>query len=265
MILPLGRRSQPSRRATARCSDRLARPRLMTVDPTVTSRVATTSEEPKVCHRTPAADAAKPAHTTAGTKVSATTPSDSEQGNGAESCRARERCRTAASRCSCVRPGAAGRDPPPPLWVAGVRAARPDPAYRGRVRAPRRRCGCMAVHAHPDDESSKGAASTARYVSRGRRGARGDLHRRRAGRRAQPQAGRRPGRAGRPRRGSPPGDGARRARSSACSTRGSASSTPATPRATRARPLPEGCFADQPLEVATAAARRDRPRRSART
>ena len=29
----------------------------------------------------------------------------------------------------------------------------------------------MAVHAHPDDESSKGAATMARYVARGRRGA----------------------------------------------------------------------------------------------
>ena len=34
----------------------------------------------------------------------------------------------------------------------------------------------MAVHAHPDDESSKGAATTAKYVADGVRRARGLVH-----------------------------------------------------------------------------------------
>ena len=87
----------------------------------------------------------------------------------------------------------------------------------------------MAVHAHPDDESSKGAATHGALRRRGRRGARRHLHRRRARRRAQPGAGRRRRGARRPRRRAPRRDGPRRARSSACSRPGSASRTPGCP------------------------------------
>jgi len=41
----------------------------------------------------------------------------------------------------------------------------PPPQLKASLQVPPRRL--MAVHAHPDDESSKGAASTARYVSEG--------------------------------------------------------------------------------------------------
>ena len=107
----------------------------------------------------------------------------------------------------------------------------------------------MAVHAHPDDESSKGAATMARYVARGRGRARGDLHRRGAGLDPQPGDG-------------PPGDrrqhrrgprGARwrmPARSSASRRSGSASSTRGCPRATRCRRCPRDASRLQPLEVA---------------
>ena len=95
----------------------------------------------------------------------------------------------------------------------------------------------MTVHAHPDDESSKGAATCARYVAEGRRGHGRHLHRRRARQHPQPrdeQAGR-PGRhAGHPARRRWPAP----RRSSAWRTAGSASSTPGCPRATRCRRCP---------------------------
>ena len=72
---------------------------------------------------------------------------------------------------------------------------------------PRAGLRLMHVHAHPDDESSKGAASTAMYVAAGRRRARGHLHRRRAGLDPQPQDGS-PRRAGEHDRDPPSGDGA---------------------------------------------------------
>ncbi len=45
----------------------------------------------------------------------------------------------------------------------------------------------MAVHAHPDDESSKGAATTARYAAQGVDVLVVSLHRGRARQRAQPE------------------------------------------------------------------------------
>ena len=47
----------------------------------------------------------------------------------------------------------------------------------------------MFVHAHPDDESSKGAATAARYVDEGAEVVLVTLHRRRGRRGAQPQRG----------------------------------------------------------------------------
>ena len=46
----------------------------------------------------------------------------------------------------------------------------------GPPRSPKR---LMAVHANPDDESSKGAATLARYAAEGVEGAGRHLHRRR--------------------------------------------------------------------------------------
>ncbi len=108
----------------------------------------------------------------------------------------------------------------------------------------------MSVHAHPDDESSKGAATCARYVAEGQEvmvvtctgGEAGSilnpamdrpdvLANMPAVRRAEMAAGRR--------------------RSSACSTAGWGSSTPGCPRATRSRRCREGCFALVDLEEAT--------------
>ena len=54
---------------------------------------------------------------------------------------------------------------------------------------PRAGLRLMHVHAHPDDESSKGAATTAKYVARGRRRPRRHLHRRRARLDPQPEDG----------------------------------------------------------------------------
>ena len=59
----------------------------------------------------------------------------------------------------------------------------------------------MAVHAHPDDESSKGAATTARYAAEGARVHGGDADRRRARRHPQPGDG--PARGARPDRRDP--------------------------------------------------------------
>ncbi len=68
----------------------------------------------------------------------------------------------------------------------------------------------MHVHAHPDDESSKGAASTVKYVARRRRRPRRHLHRWRARLHPEPEDG--PSRRAREHhRDPPPGDG-RRAR-----------------------------------------------------
>ena len=110
----------------------------------------------------------------------------------------------------------------------------------------------MAVHAHPDDESSKGAATTARYAAEGARvmvvtltgGERGDIlnpamdlpevH----GRIARDPARR---------------DGARPPRSWASSITGWVSSTPGLPEGDPLPPLPEGCFALVPLEAPTEA------------
>ena len=90
----------------------------------------------------------------------------------------------------------------------------------------------MAVHAHPDDESSKGAASTARYVAEGvsvmvvtcTGGERGDVLNPKLA--DDPRDRRQPG------RGSAPGDGPGAERSSASSRSGSGSSTPGTSRTT---------------------------------
>ena len=105
----------------------------------------------------------------------------------------------------------------------------------------------MAVHAHPDDESSKGAATMARYVTHGvdvlvvtltggERGA------------CSTSAGP-PGDPGRPGHGSGAGDGGGTGRSWASGRRGSGSSIPGSP-GDPLPPLPEGCFALQPLETA---------------
>ena len=99
----------------------------------------------------------------------------------------------------------------------------------------------MHVHAHPDDESSKGAASTAKYVAEGRRRPRRHLHGRRARVDPEPEDG--PPRRARQHDRDPPRRRWRRpARSSAYARTGSGSSTPAGPRATRSRRCPEGCF-----------------------
>ena len=90
----------------------------------------------------------------------------------------------------------------------------------------------MHVHAHPDDESSKGAASTARYVAEGADvrvvtctgGERGSI--------LNPNMDR-PEVLGQPRRDPPPGDGHAPGRSSVSPRSGWASSTPATPTGTR--------------------------------
>ena len=99
----------------------------------------------------------------------------------------------------------------------------------------------MHVHAHPDDESSKGAASTAKYVAEGV-----DVHvvtctGGERGLDPQPQHGP-PRRARQHHRDPPPGDGAGARDPRRHARTGSASSTPAGPRATRKPPLPEGCF-----------------------
>ena len=114
---------------------------------------------------------------------------------------------------------------------------------------PRDQLRLMAVHAHPDDESSKGAATMARYVARGRRSPRLHADRRRARRHPQPGDGPAGGRAR-----TWPASGARRwtgrARSSASSSASWASSTPGCPEGDPKPPLPEGCFALVPLAEA---------------
>ncbi len=108
----------------------------------------------------------------------------------------------------------------------------------------------MAVHAHPDDESSKGAATMARYAREDVEvlvctltgGERGDILNAAMDRpevRADLAAVRREEMA--------------RAREILASTRcSSASPTPGCPRATRSRRCPEGCFALVPTEEAAA-------------
>ena len=107
---------------------------------------------------------------------------------------------------------------------------------RNQVEADVTELRLMAVHAHPDDESSKGAATTARYADEGARvmvvtltgGERGDILN---------QAMDLPevhGRIHEIRRD----EMAKAARSSGSSTAGSDSSTPGCPRATRCRRCP---------------------------
>jgi mycothiol S-conjugate amidase len=119
----------------------------------------------------------------------------------------------------------------------------------------------MAVHAHPDDESSKGAATMARYVDEGvdvlvvtaTGGERGSILNPAMDSRTCSSTCRRSAR----RRW--PGHG----RSSASGRSGSGSSTPGCPRATRCRRLPEGSFGlvdvDEAAERLVAAIRRQRP------
>ena len=94
----------------------------------------------------------------------------------------------------------------------------------------------LAVHAHPDDESSKGAATMARYVREGADvlvvtctgGERG----------SHPQPGDGPSRDPRRHPRTPVARWSARGRSSVCSTTGSGSSTPACRRAIRSRRCP---------------------------
>ena len=131
------------------------------------------------------------------------------------------------------------------LSAWGVGRVRDD--YRVRERTT---CRLMAVHAHPDDESSKGAATMASYVAEGvdvhvvtcTGGERGSiLNPKLAARRERcwPTSPR-----------SAAGRWTRRARSSASGRTGSAGSTPGCPRATRCRRCPEGCFGLMDVEVA---------------
>ena len=109
----------------------------------------------------------------------------------------------------------------------------------------------MHVHAHPDDESSKGAATTAKYVAEGV-----DVHvvtctGGERGLDPQPEHG--PARrAGEHRRDPPPGDGAGPRDPRRHARTGWASSTPASPRATRRRRCPRAASPRSPLEVAAA-------------
>ena len=118
-----------------------------------------------------------------------------------------------------------------------------------RVDAAGERLRLLHVHAHPDDESSKGAATHGQVRRRGRRGDGGHLHRRRA--RLHPQPGDGPTRHPGQHRRDPTG---RRwigpAPSSASSRSGSVSSTPACPRATRCRRCPTAASPRSTLEVA---------------
>ena len=99
----------------------------------------------------------------------------------------------------------------------------------------------MAVHAHPDDESSKGGATMARYVREGAEvlvctltgGERGDILNKAMDR---PEIALTcPG--------SGPGRWSGRAASGACSSGSSASPTPGLPEGDPLPPLPEGSFA----------------------
>ena len=113
----------------------------------------------------------------------------------------------------------------------------------------------MCVHAHPDDESSKGAADDGALRRGGRRRARRHAHRRLARLRAQPGHGPPRGR----RRTSPrcaPPRWSGPARSSACARSSSATSTAACPRATRCRRCPTA--------ASPSATSRSRPARSSR-
>ena len=107
----------------------------------------------------------------------------------------------------------------------------------------------LAVHAHPDDEASKGAATMARYVAEGVEvlvatctgGERGSI--------LNPAMDRPEvvaNLSGYP----PPRDAERDRDPRACTTPGSASSTPACPEGDPLPPLPEGCFALESLEDA---------------
>ena len=107
-------------------------------------------------------------------------------------------------RSAGVRPGAgpvggarSGRAPTG-RWETIVAGAPRWWGAGGRIVTDRTGLRLMAVHAHPDDESSKGAATTARYAARGRGRPRGQLHRGRARQRAQPEL---------PARGAPRRDG----------------------------------------------------------
>ena len=108
----------------------------------------------------------------------------------------------------------------------------------------------LAVHAHPDDESSKGAATMARYVARGRRRAGRHLHRRRARLHPQPGAGRRPDDHRRPAARSAATRWSGRARSSASRHEWLGFVDSGLPEGDPLPPLPEGCFALEPLEEA---------------
>ena len=106
-----------------------------------------------------------------------------------------------ARRRRTGRPGSRSRSPHP-LCRSTMATMPSDPAA-----APRAGLRLMHVHAHPDDESSKGAASTAMYVAAGRRRPRRHLHGRRARVDPEPEDGP-PRDRGEHHRGPPPGDGA---------------------------------------------------------
>ena len=119
--------------------------------------------------------------------------------------------------------------PEPPVGV---------PPAASAVRYPRRMADplcLLTVHAHPDDEASKGARHRGPLPRRRRPHRPGQLHRRRGGRHPQPGDGPARG-AGAHRRGPPGGAGPRPRRSSA-TTRSSCSAT-ATRACPTARPTP---------------------------
>ena len=150
----------------------------------------------------------------------ASLPADRQRSHGMQR-------RAAAIGCVCARPALPGDNP-------GMRPASP--------------LRLMAVHAHPDDESSKGAATMARYVAEGVDVLVVDVHRRRGG------------------LGSQPGDGPARGLGAAAELRreemGRAREILGVrqswlgfvdsgfPEGDPPPPLPEGCFALVPIEVA---------------
>ena len=107
----------------------------------------------------------------------------------------------------------------------------------------------MAVHAHPDDESSKGAATMAKYVAEGAEVLVVTCTGRRARQRAQPAAQGRSGYrcATSPRSAVPRWSAPRR--SSGSTTPGSGFVDSGLPEGDPLPPLPDGCFALEPVEV----------------